>query len=297
MGLTDPNLDWSTFRDTVYRTYYPEDADKRRAGIAAGQLWRFIRDMDVGSIVLVPSERGFYVAEVTGPARHDPRYAEDDTAHRRPARWLNNKQPIPRSHARSALQTRMKFQQTIVDATDLLPEIDDVLEHLGRASPPSFGDDFQRALVRSALHEIRTGRINDYGFERLVSEVLESLGAISADIVPRRNDVGADILARFHVAKTFSILLAVQAKHYDERAPVDETVVNKLVEGMEAAGTIYGWVVTSGIFSESAVRRARELVEDRGLHVELIDGEQFAAMIVDAGLTGSGGVRRSYASG
>lgn len=291
-GLTDANLEWGRFRDIVYQTYYPEDQDKRRAGIAAGQLWRFIRDMEVGSTVVVPTEKGFYVAEVTGAARHDREQVNDDTAHRRTVKWLNNKKAIPRSHARAALQTRMKFQQTVVEATDLLPEIDDVLEHLGKDKAPSFDDDFQRALVVGALREIRTGRLDPYGFERLVAGVLKSLGAVAVEIVPRQKDLGADILATFQVARTFPLTLAVQAKHYDTRAAVGPDVVDQLVRGMDATGTKYGWVVTSGTFSEEAAAKARQLVEDRGLHVELIDGDQLAAMIVESGVPGSLNVGR-----
>jgi len=71
-GLLDPNLRWEEFRDIIRRYYYAEDQNLRRAGNAAGHLWRFIREMKPGDLVVVPYGAGFYVAEVCGPATHDP---------------------------------------------------------------------------------------------------------------------------------------------------------------------------------------------------------------------------------
>ena len=44
---------------------------------------------------------------------------DQHSAFRRPVRWLTDAQPIPRSHVRAALQSRMKGYRTCVDASDL----------------------------------------------------------------------------------------------------------------------------------------------------------------------------------
>lgn len=67
-GLLDSNLCWESFRDIVRRAYYADQPDLRRAGGAAGHLWRFIREMKPGDLVVVPYGADFFVAEVSGPA-------------------------------------------------------------------------------------------------------------------------------------------------------------------------------------------------------------------------------------
>jgi restriction endonuclease Mrr len=44
-------------------------------------------------------------------------------------------------------------------------------------------------------------------------------------------------------------------------------------------------VVTSGTFSAEAMARAEETEQQRGLRIELIDGEQLAALVVEGGLS------------
>src|SRR5436309_9187414 len=70
-GLIDDTLDWERFRQIVHDAYYAGDGNYRRSGAAAGNLWRFIREMSCGDLVVVPSPDGAYVARVDGPARYD----------------------------------------------------------------------------------------------------------------------------------------------------------------------------------------------------------------------------------
>jgi len=179
----------------------------------------------------------------------------------------------------------MKSQQTCTRAADLVEEIKEVVEAVREDEAPSFEKDLLLRLVDAALEEIRSGRINDYGFEWLVETVLRSLGATEVRVLDRaREDKGADIVASFSLATTFDYVLAVQAKHYYPDPPISTEIVDQLVGGMEAEGTGLGWVVTSGRFSEEASDRKVELEEQRGFRIELVDGEQLAAMIVEGGL-------------
>ena len=91
-------------------------------------MWRFIQDMKVGDLVVVPHWSDFYIAEVTGPAFYDASKKDEDKAYRRQVIWLNNKNPIPRSLAKSALISCMKTQGTCAYATDLLDEILECLD-------------------------------------------------------------------------------------------------------------------------------------------------------------------------
>ena len=126
-GLLDENLPWEEFRKIISDTYYANEENLRRAGAAGGHMWRFIREMKKGDLIVVPYGAKFYVAEVSGPAAHDESKVGEDTAYRRNVTWLNEKLSIPRSLAKPALISRMKTQGTCSYATDLLPQIKNVL--------------------------------------------------------------------------------------------------------------------------------------------------------------------------
>jgi len=282
-GLLDKQLDWAGFREIVRATYYRDDKTLHRAGAAAGHMWRFIREMEAGDLVVVPYGSEFYVAEVAGEATYLQEKQSEDSAYRRPVKWLNAKQAIPRSYAKSALISRMKIQGTSASATDLLDEIRDCLDIATSGATPSFHSDLQTSLITQVLNELQKGRIDSFGFENLIKNLLHSLGAKEARVVPRSQDKGADVVATFLVAETFPLVVAVQAKHWQSKPPVDRQVIDQLVSGMEAESADLGMVITTGTFSDDAVRAANECLESVGKKIELVDGEQFAKMIVEHG--------------
>ena len=159
-GLLDEQLDWSAFREIVRHSYYRDDKTLHRAGAAAGHLWRFIREMEPGDLVVVPYGSKFYIAEVAGDPIYSQKNQSEDSAYRRLVKWLNAKQPIPRSYAKSALISRMKIQGTSASATDLLDEIRECLAVASSGSTPSFLSDLRSSLIERALIELRQGRID-----------------------------------------------------------------------------------------------------------------------------------------
>lgn len=286
-GLMNPNLEWEQFREILSEHYYATESNLRRAGAAAGHMWRFLRDMKPGDLLVVPHGRVFYVGKIAGPPRYDSEKVQEDTAYRRPTEWLNNKEPIARRLARAALQSRMKIQGTSADASDLVAEIIECVTIAQGGQTPTFGSDLRHRLAQETLDEIRSGRLDSYGFERLLEQLFLSLGAEEAHIVPRQEDKGADILATFVVGGTIRLLIAVQAKHFQPDPPVGPAVVAQLIRGIEAESADVGIVATSGSFSSEAVEAADAYYEEKGVRIELVDGDQLATMIVEKGLSGA----------
>jgi predicted Mrr-cat superfamily restriction endonuclease len=282
--LLDATLDWSRFREILQGHYYSNESSLRKAGSAAGHMWRFIREMKHRDLVVVPHGSAFYVAEVIGDATHDASRVIDDTAFRRKVTWLNQKHSIPRALARAALQSRMKTQGTCAYAIDLLGEIEECLGLAERQERPTFHSDLRKRLVKETLDEIRSGRMDSYGFENLLKSVLESLGAQDVRIVPRSQDKGADLLGTFLLAGAFRLLVAVQAKHYLPEPPVGADVVRQLIQGIEAESADLGMVATSGAISDEAVAAAETFYNEKGIKIELVDGEHLASLIVERGL-------------
>ena len=126
--------------------------------------------------------------------------------------------------------------------------------------------------------------MESFGFERLIATVLTGLGAEEVRIIPRSQDKGADLIAIFRVAGVFQQVVAVQAKHWRPEPPVGRDVVEQLIRGMEAESATLGMVVTSGLIGEDAVQAAEKYFEEKGIRIELVDGEQFAKLIVEHGI-------------
>ena len=288
-GLLDQELGWEEFREIIRKTYHPDDKNLRGAGSAGGNMWRFIHGMEKGDLVVVPHGSEFYVAEVADyRAFYNESKVDEDSAYRRRVNWLNKKRPIPRKFAKSALVSRMKAWQTCVNARDLVKDIENCLEEAKSGTEPSFEKDLQSRLRKATLDELRSGRMESYGFEQLIATVLRKLGAVvEPKIVSRKNeDKGIDIYATFLVAGTFRQCVGVQAKHFQPEPPVGADVVLQLIRGIEQGPerVTLGMVITSGDFSHEAVEKANRYQEDTGIPIELVDGEQFAGLIVEHGL-------------
>ena len=283
-GLCDPELDWEQFREIMRKAYHADDKNLRSAGSAGGHMWRFIRDMQVGDLVVVPHGSEFYVGEIEGAAFYDTSKEGEDSAYRRPVKWLNGKNPIPRKFAKSALVSRMKTRGTTAYARDLVDEVGDCL---GRSdTKPSFETDLRSRLVKETLDELRSGLMDSYGFEKLIKAVLEGLGGVDTRIVDRRSDQGIDIYATFLVAGAFRQVVGVQAKHFQPQPPVPVDVVRQLIRGIAEGPerVTLGMVITAGEFSPEAEAEAKRYEEREGIPIELVNGEQFAGLIVDHGL-------------
>lgn len=123
-GLLDEHLTKDDFREIIHKQYFPLEEKKRRAGQVAGDLWRFIREMNLEHYVLVPSKEGFYIGKVVGPATYNEMRIFSDTAYERKVEWLNNNEPISPEKTPEELQTRLKSVQSVIDASDLYQEIE-----------------------------------------------------------------------------------------------------------------------------------------------------------------------------
>jgi predicted Mrr-cat superfamily restriction endonuclease len=297
--LMDESLDRWAFREVVKKHYYANATGYQKAGAVAGMLWLFLREMNIGDLVVVPSgDQSFHVAEVQGGPIYLSEKIQEHTAFRRGVRWLNGHRPLQRRTARARLQSRMKIRQTCGDASDLVDDIRDALEAAassgGDSGPRTFGADLRARLIDQAKAEMHSGRMDSYGFENLVATLLKSLGATDTRIVGRSIDKGADIVASFLLADTFLVRVAVQAKHFRPEPPVGPDIVDQLVLGMDAEQVTMGWIATSGTFSPDAQARKAELEDERAISIQLVDGDQLAAMIVEGGLRAVGYVRQEH---
>lgn len=128
-GLLDEKLTKEDFTGVVQKEYFPKEDTKHRAGQIAGDFWRFIREMSEGNYVLVPTEGGFYIGRVVGPAYYNEMKIFNDTAYRRKVEWLNDKKVISIDMTTEELQRKLKSLQQVLDVSDLYIEIEFALRH------------------------------------------------------------------------------------------------------------------------------------------------------------------------
>lgn len=114
-GLVDPGLSRERFRDEVIRAYYQEAADLRAAGTSNGQLWRFIREMSAGDLVVVPRGDALHFARVVGEVSHDPRPEAEHWAFSRPVEWLTPADGVPRNLLPAEVLHTLRWQGTCLE--------------------------------------------------------------------------------------------------------------------------------------------------------------------------------------
>lgn len=122
--LLNEALDRFPFAMHVHRTYYPSQANRRRSGQTAGQLWRFIRVMAPGDLVVVPEGDTLHVAEIAGGVTHDS--TDEHWAFRRPVRWLTGSAGRWRNDADERIRRSLHSQLTCSDITGLLSRVRDL---------------------------------------------------------------------------------------------------------------------------------------------------------------------------
>ena len=179
----------------------------------------------------------------------------------------------------------MKIRGSSARAWDLVEHIEECIELAKQDKKPSFAADLRSKLVKRTLDELHTGRIENFGFEYIVKDVLDGLGAFESEIVPRKKDQGVDICATFQAAG-FDQYVCVQAKHYKKDPPIGSDVVYELIRGIEEwrDPVAMGMVITSGTFNDEAEKVAEKYEKDNDLPIKLLDGDWLAGCIVDLGL-------------
>jgi len=278
--LEEENLSFDDFRERVKDTYRIEN--NRSAAAFARFLWEFLKEMKPGDYVVVPSGGQFYVAEVVG----GPYYAESHpvAAHRRPVRWLNDKKPIPRELASAALQGRMKARGTLLDTSDLVVDIEKVLEDARRGETPNLARELRARMVEAVRQELTQGRMNPDRFEELVKRMAQAMGAVEVQWVPRRSDQGADVVADFQLMGGLLVTVGIQAKFYQPGKPMGRHAVDQLAQALRAGVAEMGLVITTGDVSEEAYQAAEEYLSRENLQISILGGKELAELIVDKGL-------------
>lgn len=185
-------------------------------------------------------------------------------------------------HADAALTSRLKYRGVTCCLNDLAASVQTALT-AQEAPHKVIGKELAKKLCESIQK-----KLNDAKFEKLVKWYFERIGATNVWI-PAKNEPGkedgadVDVVADFETLKT---MYYVQVK-FHQGATSDWAVAQvqryqeQHAEALDEDATAIAWAITSAdTFSESAIAAAKDA------HVRLINGMEFAEMLLNVGLDG-----------
>ena len=294
------------------RIYSTKEKTKYRS---RWNLWYFAQ-FKKDDLVLVPLFDGnFSIYEVVTPAvsiKHlESEIGEFDDKNEQPIVWDNgllkrqNKtidigfvikvrkirlELDRKEYADNALTSRMKMRQSNGDISDLAYNVDSVIKLEG---PINFYENALEDGAKSLLNRINSD-LDDRKMEKLVKEYMNKIGANNT-YIPPKNEIGkkdyadADVVAIFD---TLRIAVLIQVKCHqgitsswavEQIMKYKEQLEDKssdLTHELEYESTNIMWVISSG---EDFDEKAKLLAKEN--NVRLINGIEFARMIINAGLS------------
>jgi len=241
---------------------------------SAGQLFRFVHEMQAGDIVVYPSKRDrqVHLGRIEGPYKYDPSL-ESGYPNLRPVKWLR---AVPRTNftqgALYEIGSAMSFFQVKTYADEFL----DALQ--GEVAPKPVSKDETVAQVLADIEE----NTRDFVLKRLAQElkghplaefVAHVLGAMGyrTRVSPEGPDGGIDIIAHKDELGFEPPIIKVQVKSGE--GSIGEPTVSALYG--KVAANEFGLLVTLGTFTPQARNFARSKS-----NLRLIDGDELVEFIL-----------------
>ena len=275
------------------------------------QLWRYICDMKLGDWVIVPTSGAFGIYEIV---EDDPLTIGNIPKDYKIYDWNRNLRErnekgfivnekgkiidlgfarkvkliadgISRyNYADSALSSRLKVRQTNVKITDIKESVLKALDSHQNNKPINFRNELSEITtqINSKIQDI----LQPDKFEYLIKWFFKRIGASSVDI-PSKNSSNkqdyedVDVVASFELLKTVYYIQAKHHKGHTSSWALEQINAMKAIHENDRMDDGYSkiyWVISSADnFSTECINRANEV------NVQLINGSQFAEMLLDAG--------------
>lgn len=274
-------------------------------------LYNFLFKFKIDDIVIVPSGKEFFVYKIV--SKWQPVY-----------KWLNGKltyddkfvlkdkhiyqnntmvdlgfmikvekvvqEAVPRSgYCDNDLLKKLKSFPVNVSLNDVQKNIDEALQRFSTQQPINIYNETVKS-VDNALLEIIKNKINPAQFEKLIKWYFERIGADVVEI-PSKNEkdkedyADADIIAVF---ENLRIIIFVQAKQHTgitSSWAVEQISKYYIQKSYLEDYTYIPWVIsTCDDFSTEAKIAAVNFNGNNNSKVRLINGLEFAHMLLDAGI-------------
>ena len=265
LSLIDANRD--AFKDKYIQTY--PDAKKGSIATAAGMLYRFCYEVQIGDYVVYPSKsnREVNIGTVEGSYVYDP--SQKEYVQTRKVRWLKH---LPRvSFSQGALYeigAAMSFFMVKNYADEFLAALD-------KNFKKGFSADSEDESVGATAEEIiestkdfilkeLSRQMKGYDLEQFVADLLRAMG-YRTTVSPQGGDSGIDITA---YKDELPPRILVQVKSQD--SDIKETTIQSLKGAMREGD--YGLFVTLSNYTKNAQKYLDSTPIIRGINgMELVD--------------------------
>ena len=128
------------------------------------------------------------------------------------------------------------------------------------------------------MSEILLETKDGYQFQKLVVNIFKRQSFLNVKVGPKGADMGIDVTMKQNAGMNFTVGFAVQCKHHP-KGVVSRPVVQKLHSAIIVSPNVdKGIIVTSGHFSEAAVKYAEKV------GIELIDGDKLIELGKQVGI-------------
>lgn len=243
--------------------------------VNAGQLFRFVNEVQKGQLVVFPSpvDRQIHIGEITGPYRYDPG-PEPNYPHHRPVKWLTS---LPRTQFSQGALHELGSAMSLFQVRNYAQEYQAGLSGI-QPAPAKSDEDETVALVaeeieqntRDFILKCLATELKGHPFAKFVAHVLETMG-YHTRVAPPGPDGGVDIIAHRDELGFEPPIIKVQVK--STQGTVGQPEVTQL------RGTLapheFGLLVTLGSFAPK--------MKQLGLghsQLRLIDGQEFVDLVL-----------------
>jgi len=270
--LSSLSADREAFKGRIVQLY--PDKKPGAVPIDAGQLYRFVHEMQVGDLIIYPSKRDrkVHIGKVEGKYIYVPK-AGEGYPHRRRVAWLK---VVPRTNFSQGALYEIGSAMSFFQVKNYADEFRAVLE--GKITPPSAVGDETIALVAEEIEETTRDfilkrlaeELKGHPFAEFVAHLLSTMG-YQTRISPEGPDGGIDILAHKDELGFEPPFIKVQVKSTEGN--IGDPIVSALYG--KVSGEEYGLLFTLGSYTNQARNFARSKS-----NLRLIDGQELVNLIL-----------------
>jgi len=264
--------DREAFKERLAQAY--PDTKPGAIPVNAGQMYRFVHEVQQGDIAVYPSKRDrqVHLGRITGPYQYDPKL-EPGYPNLRPVEWVR---AIPRTKFSQGALYEIGSAMSLFQVKNYADEFIAALH--GQPLVPSVEEDETIAVVAADIEEMT----HDFILKRLAQElkghplarfVAHLLGAMGyrTRVSPEGPDGGIDVIAHKDELGFEPPIIKVQVKSTEGNiGSPDVQALYGTVESRE-----HGLLVTLGSFTAQARNFARNKS-----NLRLIDGDELVDLIL-----------------
>lgn len=241
---------------------------------SAGQMFRFVHEMQPGDLVIYPSklDRLVHVGRITGPYKYDPKL-DSHYPNLRSVEWLNE---FPRTRFTQGALYEIGSALTLFQVKTYADEFLSALE--GKVSAESATDDTTVGLVAEEIEQTTrdfilkqlSKELKGHPLEEFVAHLMQKMG-YRTRLTPEGPDGGVDIVAHKDELGFEPPIIKVQVKSKEGNIGDPDT---SALYGKVAAGE-FGLLVTLGSFT----KQARSFAQGKS-NLRLVDGDELVDLIL-----------------